>query len=146
MKNNTRITIAGLLAAAASVLNALATELGDLAPASAEAAAAPQPEPEKPKRRERLTKAETAPAPEPEKPEVKEEAPEKPEVAEEAPKEATTTTGKTYDELKAIIKPFVEDGQGAEVKKIIAKYAPSLKEIDPKDHAAFEKDIAALGY
>jgi hypothetical protein len=135
MKNNTRITIAGLLAAAASVLNALATELGDLAPASAEAAAAPQPEPEKPKRG-RQAKAETAPAQEPEKPEV----------TEEAPKEATTTTGKTYDELKAIIKPFVEDGQGAEVKKIIAKYAPSLKEIDPKDHAAFEKDIAALGY
>lgn len=135
MKNNTRITIAGLLAAAASVLNAFASELGTEAPASAEAAAAPQPEPEKPKRG-RQAKAEAPATPEPEKPEV----------TEEAPKEATTTTGKTYDELKAIIKPFVEDGQGAEVKKIIAKYAPSLKEIDPKDHAAFEKDIAALGY
>lgn len=138
MKNNTRITIAGLLAAAASVLNAFASELGAEPPASAEAAAAPQPEPEKPKRG-RQAKAEAPATPEPEKPEVTEEAPK-----EEKP--ATTATSKTYDELKAIIKPFVEDGQGAEVKKIIAKYAPSLKEIDPKDHAAFEKDIAALGY
>lgn len=61
---------------------------------------------------------------------------------------AETVTGKTYEELQAIIRPLVESGQGADVKKVIAKYGESLKDIStkPQHHTAFEKDIAALSY
>lgn len=135
MKPSTRLTIAGLLSAAGAFLSALANEFSSEAPASAEAAAAPTPEPAALKAKK--TKAEK-PAPEPEK--VEEPAtPAQPESAEEP-------TGKSYEELRALIKPLVEGGQGAEVKAVIGKYAASLKEIQPKDHAAFEKDLAALSY
>lgn len=52
--------------------------------------------------------------------------------------------GKTIEELRALIEPLVKSGQGDDVKKVIAKYAPKLGEIEPKDHAAFAKDIEAL--
>lgn len=67
------------------------------------------------------------------------------------PAEEPAVTGKTYEELQAIIRPVVEAGQGVDVKKVIKKYAPetgALKELAtlPQHHATFEKDIAALSY
>lgn len=66
----------------------------------------------------------------------------------EKTQEPETVSGKTYEELQAIIRPLVESGQGADVKKVIAKYGESLKDIStkPQHHTAFEKDIAALSY
>lgn len=60
----------------------------------------------------------------------------------------TNGTAKTYEQLRAIIEPVVKNGQGEEVKKVIAKYAPNLKELAdlPQHHPAFEKDITALTY
>jgi hypothetical protein len=54
--------------------------------------------------------------------------------------------GKTYEELQALIKPLVEAGQQAEVKKEITKYAENLKDLatKPEKHAAFIRDIEAL--
>lgn len=58
--------------------------------------------------------------------------------------------GKTFPELQELIKPLVEAGQGAEVKKLIAKHANggTLKELVglPENHAAFQKDLDALSY
>ena len=54
--------------------------------------------------------------------------------------------GKTYEELREVIRPLVEQGKGAEVKAVIAKYGTSLKDLPPATHAAFEKDIEALKY
>jgi len=64
------------------------------------------------------------------------------------PEEPVTPAGKTYEELQAIIRPLVEAGQGADVKKVIAKYGENLKAVSekPQHHAAFDKDIAALSY
>lgn len=53
-------------------------------------------------------------------------------------------TGKTLDELRALIEPLVKAGQGDDVKKVITKYAAKLSEIEAKDHNAFQKDIEAL--
>lgn len=53
-------------------------------------------------------------------------------------------TGMKLEELQALIKPLIEEGKGAEVKKVISKYAPKLSEIAAKDHKAFSKDIEAL--
>lgn len=138
MKPNTRIALAGLLSAAGNLLNAFATEFGAEAPASPEAAATP----EAPKRGRKPAAA--APA-QPETP-AEPAAPETPPV-----KETTVTqTEEDYQKLRAIIEPLVKGGQGEDVKKVIAKYAtnnpPTLKGIDVKHHAAFEKDIAALAY
>lgn len=63
-----------------------------------------------------------------------------------APAASAATGGKTYEELRDLIKPLVEEGRGEEVKKVIAKYGTSLKEIPADKHAAFEKDISALSY
>lgn len=52
----------------------------------------------------------------------------------------------SYDELKDLIKPLVEEKRGEEVKKVIAKYGASLKEIADDKKAAFVKDIEALSY
>jgi len=60
--------------------------------------------------------------------------------------EAEAPVGKTLDELKAIIKPLIDDARGDEVKKIIAKYGASLKEIPAEKHADFIKDIDAISY
>lgn len=97
--------------------------------ASPEAAASPEP----PKPRGRPKKEQAAAEPEPPKEEKKEEP--------------ATPTGKTLDELKALIKPAVEAGAGAEVKKVIVKHGGSqLSDIPAANHAAFEADIAALVY
>jgi hypothetical protein len=132
MKNTTKVAIAGLLSAAGAVLNALAAEYsgGEV-----------QPEAEAPKRG---TRKAAAAAPDPEKPITPAPAET---VAE--PEALAEGGGKTYDELRALIAPVVKDGQGEEVKKIIKKYAGeggSLKTLEAKHHAAFEKDIAALSY
>jgi hypothetical protein len=131
MKNTTKVAIAGLLSAAGAVLNAFAAEYS-----GGEA----QPEAEAPKRGTRKAAA-AAPA-------VETPATPAPEPAAE-PEAAAEGEGKTYDELRALIAPVVKDGQGEEVKKIIKKYAGeggSLKTLEAKHHAAFEKDIAALSY
>jgi len=146
MKLSTRIAIAGLLSSAGAVLTALAAEFntGGAAPDSSPAepatpADAPAP---KPKKTKAVPVVETPaePAAEPEKTEEKPAEPETP-----------VTGGKSYEELKALIEPLVKGGQGAEVKKLIAKYDPesspsSIKTMPAKNHAAFEKDIEALGY
>lgn len=128
MKPNTRIAIAALLSAAGAALTAFASEFGgDEKPDATPEPPAPAKAPKKAK------KEEPAPAPA--------ETPGEPETGGEA------TGGKTYEELRALIKPLVEGGQGAEVKAVIAKYsATGLKDMEAKHHAAFEKDIAALGY
>jgi hypothetical protein len=76
-----------------------------------------------------------------------------PSATETAPPEQTqtaepTVTGKTYEELRAIIEGPVKDGKGPDVKAIIAKYATDLKTLAtlPQHHAAFEKDMEALSY
>lgn len=130
MKPTTKIALAGLLSAAGNLLNAFATEFGAEAPASPEAAAAP----ETPKRGRKPAAAATPAA----------------ETAETATDVATpeSTAGKTYEELRALIGPLVKAGQGEDVKKVIAKYAANLKELEtkPEHHASFEKDLAALAY
>lgn len=55
--------------------------------------------------------------------------------------------GKTYPELQALIEPLVKEGRVAEVKAVIAKYAPEgLKTLatKPEHHKAFEADIEGL--
>lgn len=43
---------------------------------------------------------------------------------------------------KALIKPLLDDGKGAEVKAIVAKYSKTgLKDLPASSQAAFEKDI-----
>jgi hypothetical protein len=131
MKNTTKVAIAGLLSAAGAVLNAFAAEFGGEA----------QPEAEAPKAK-RGKAAATAPT-------VETPATAAPAETAAEPETATEGEGKTYDELRALIAPVVKDGQGEEVKKIIKKYAGeggSLKTLEAKHHAAFEKDIAALSY
>jgi hypothetical protein len=59
-------------------------------------------------------------------------------------KKPAEVEGKTYEQLRDLISPLVQDGKGEEVKKIIAKYGSSLKDIPADKHAAFEKDIEAL--
>lgn len=125
MQKTTKHAIAGLLSAAGAVLTALAAELGVETTETTTT-------PETPKRRGRPP---TTPAP-----------------AETAPPAATepepaANTGKSYEELRAMIEPFVKEGRGEEVKKIIAKYSSGgLKTMEAKHHADFEKDLAGLNY
>lgn len=131
MKQTTRIAIAGLLSATASVLSCFADEFGGTATPTET-----NPTPEAPKKGKKAAAAAAA----------EEKPAETPAEPAEEP-----TGGKTYDELRAIIEPIVKDGKGPEVKKVIGKYAPGgggLKELEktPQHHAAFEKDIAALAY
>jgi hypothetical protein len=131
VKPTTRNSIASFLSAAGSLLSALASEFDSTEPADNTPAPAPTPKPRA--KKETGTPAAADPSP----------------VASEAPKpaaEETSAGGKTYEELRALIEPFVKDGKGPEVKKIIAKYATDLKSMEAKHHAAFEKDISALGY
>lgn len=52
-----------------------------------------------------------------------------------------------FENNRALIKPLIENSQGDEVKKIIAKYSKTgLKDIPAANQAEFEKDIAALSY
>jgi hypothetical protein len=146
MKPTTRIAIAGLLSSAGAVLTALAAEFGGALPpegAPSEPTTAEPPAPAKPKKQKAAPVVEEKPAEPAAETEKTEEKPAEP--------EAPVTGGKTYEELKALIEPLVKGGQGAEVKKLIAKYDPesspsSIKTMPAKNHAAFEKDIEALGY
>lgn len=136
MKQTTRIAIAALLHSAGKVLSAFAFEFGGTeAVGEPEAQPETTPDPEKPKRGRKAAAAQ------PETP-AETVAPAEPDLA------APTVTGKTYEELKAIIKPVVEAGNGEDVKKVIAKYATNLKALEgkPEHHEAFEKEIAALVY
>lgn len=135
MKQTTRIALAGLLSAAGAALNAFASELN-----GSEAT----PEPAAPAEAPKKGKAKAAEKPAP--------ATEAPAQAEEPKKEESTVTGKTYEELQALIRPVVKNGLGQEVKDVIKKYtnvdAGGLKILEgmPEHHAAFEKDILALSY
>lgn len=129
MKSSTRTAIAGLLNAAGAALSALATEFGE---------STETPEPAPTRTRKPRGGNSTTPPPTPE-PEAETPAPD-PEPEAEKP-------GKTYEELRALIEPFVKEGRGEEVKKVISKYsAGGLKTMEAKHHAAFEKDLAALSY
>ncbi len=138
MKIETRIAIAQLLAAAGAALNAFAAELHGSPVLSESTDAAPP------------AAGEPAPVKTRKPREPKAEKPVEP--AEVTGSEPVQTTeqpklnGKTYDDMKAVIEPLVKEGRGAEVKATIAKYSPTLKEMDPAHYAAFEKDIEALSY
>lgn len=125
MKPTTRIAIAALLHSAGKVLSALAFEFGGTE-ATGEPETQPEttPDPEKPKRGRKPAATTTEPA------------------QPETPVEPVVT--KTYEDMKAVIKPFVDAGRGLEVKAVIAKFSPSLREMDPKDYAVFETAMAAL--
>jgi hypothetical protein len=132
MKNTTKVAIAGLISAAGAVLNAFAAEFGS--------EAQPETEAPKAKRTKPAAPAATVETPATATPETTAE----PEIAAEG-------EGKTYDELRALIAPIVKQGaeQGEEVKKIIRKYAGengTLRTLEARHHAAFEKDIQALSY
>lgn len=59
----------------------------------------------------------------------------------------TTTDADRFQGNRALIDPLVKDGQGEEVKKVIAKYSKTgLKDIPAASQADFEKDIEALNY
>ncbi len=142
MKSTTRIAIAALLHSAGQVLTALAADFSGEAPS--EAATPEQPAEEKPKRGRKPAPpaaAEPAPVETPAEP-----APATPEPAASAAN--ALPSEEEYQKLRALIDPLVKAGQGADVKKTIAKYSPEggLRTMDPKHHAAFEKDIAALSY
>lgn len=64
--------------------------------------------------------------------------------SEPEPEKKPEATGMTLEELQKLIKPLIEEGQGAAVKQVINKYATKLAEMEAKDHAAFVKDIQAL--
>lgn len=130
--NNALIAIAAAATALAAAATALVSGDNSCGNAAAIPTADAEPAPEEtqaPTKRRGRPPGSAAPA------ETKAEAP-----AEEEKKPA----GKTIEELRSLIEPLVKDGQGDDVKKVIAKYAPKLSEIDPKDHAAFLKDIEAL--
>ena len=53
--------------------------------------------------------------------------------------------GHTIEELRAAIKPLVEDSRGDEVKALIKKHGgENLSSIPAEKHAAFLKDVDAL--
>lgn len=142
MKPTIKLAIAQLLASAGAVLSAFAVEMGGSANEPAEPqTSTPEPQPEKVKRG-RTAKPQPEPAQEPQpEPAAQPETP-----APGSADEGETPQGKTYEELRALIEPLVKGGQGAEVKKIIAKYGTTLKDMPPQHHAAFEKDLATLSY
>jgi len=68
-----------------------------------------------------------------------------PKAAAETPAAIPAPVGKTYEELRALIEPLVEDGKGEDVKKIVGKYSQSgLKALPADKQAAFIRDIEAL--
>jgi hypothetical protein len=143
VKPTTRNSIASFLSAAGSLLSALASEFDSTEPADNTPAPAPTPKP----RAKKETGTPAAADPSPAASEAATTAASKQvDPAAPEPAEETSAGGKTYEELRALIEPFVKDGKGPEVKKIIAKYGTDLKSMEAKHHAAFEKDISALGY
>ncbi len=143
MKTNTRIAIAALLSAAGAALNAFAAELNGSGGEAQPTASPETPAAEKPVK---APKAPKAP-----KETVQPETPVTPAEPETPAEPAEEATGKTYEELKAAIEPIIKAGQGAEVKKLIAKYdpdaaTPSIRTMPAKNHEAFLKDLAPLSY
>ncbi len=147
MKPNTRIAIAALLHSAGKALSALAFEFGGV---EAVGEPATTTEPSTPAAKRTRKGAAAAPV-------VADPTPEPAAPAEEPTEEPAADNGTvpsgvmTFEELKELIRPFVQGGQQADVKKLIAKYdpdsaTPSIKTMPAKNHAAFEKDIQALGY
>ncbi len=143
MQNN-NVLIA--IAAAATALAAAATALvsgsqepvrATPAPAASTDDAPPQQE-EAPAPVKRRGRPPVAAAPAPEAPA------ETPVEKKEDTKAEPAVTGMTLEQLQALIKPLIEEGQGAAVKQVINKYAPKLADMEAKDHAAFAKDIQAL--
>lgn len=52
-----------------------------------------------------------------------------------------------FQSNRELIKPLVDNAQGEDVKKVIAKYSKTgLKDLPAAHQADFEKDIAALNY
>lgn len=149
MKPNTRIAIAGLLSAAGSLLNAFAAEFGEGVSETSTPA-------EPPKTRKPRGAAAEKPVDPPAETTTTEAAaaePEKPAETPAATAPAGDITNPKYEEHRALIMPLVKGDQStaelrAEVKKIVEKYSPhgGLKVMADKNHAAFEKDIAALSY
>jgi len=68
--------------------------------------------------------------------------------AEQAPEApAEDDAAARFEANRALIKPLVDDSQGEDVKKVIAKYSKDgLKALPLEHQAAFEKDLAALSY
>lgn len=129
MKPSTKTALAGLLAAAGAVLSALATELR-----GSETTETPEPTVKRGRKSNSATpsaESTTAPA----------------EVTITPEPTTTEPQGKTYEELKALIKPLVEGGKGEAVKAIIKKYSPTgMKDMEAKHHEAFEKELEELSY
>ncbi len=139
MKQNTRIAISSLLSAAGAFLTALSAEFAGESTTTTEPSTPAEPQKTRKPREPKAEKPAEPAAPSKEPSETFE------------PAEAPPSGVMTFDELKALIEPFVRGGQGADVKKLIAKYdpdsaTPSIKTMPAKNHAAFEKDIQALGY
>ncbi len=135
MKPHLETALAGLFSAAASVLTALANEFTVAPEAVTESLPAELPQP---KTRKPRTTA-------PDKEFVTEST--APEDTKTPPEVPASNGEKSYEELKALIKPLVEEGRGEEVKKVIAKYSTGgLKMMEVQHHANFEKDITALSY
>ncbi len=141
MKTQTKLAISSLLSAAGAVLTALSAEFaGESTTATEPSTPADPPTTKRTRKGAAAVPAVADPTPDPETPE------------EPATETAEIPSGvMTFDELKALIEPFVKNNQGADVKKLIAKYdpdsaTPSIKTMPAKNHAAFEKDIQALGY
>jgi len=133
-----------LLALAAFITTFAENECGTCTEATAsqpeETPAPPSPTPAKRRGRPPTTPEPPAAAatPEPEQP----AAPAEP----EAP---APTGGKTYEDLQALIRPYVvEHKKGEQVRAEIAKFAPDLKTLAtmPQHHAAFEKNLQPLAY
>lgn len=141
MKLSTKLTIAHLLTAAGSVLTALATEMsgGETVTGHQTLSGDPVDPPT-------VKRGRKAAAVEQQQPVTGEQQPSETEATAEASTNGAAT-GKTYEDMRALIEPVIKGGQGAEVKKVIAKYSQTgLKDMDPKHYKAFETDIIALSY
>lgn len=84
------------------------------------------------------------------------EPPLTPEPTKEPEAPPAAAEGKTYDDMQKVIEPLVKgywNGEkeqkdwaprGPEVKAVILKYGPTLRQMDPKHYPAFQADIEAL--
>lgn len=140
MQKTTIIAFAAAASAFANAALAFAQEVaGETATVEPSASAAPA---------EDAPKATRGRKPAAEKPAPVETAAEVIETAKvEEEEKPAAPPAKTYEDMRQLIKPHVEGGRGESVKKIISSYGVSaLKDMDPKNYPAFEKDIAALDY
>jgi len=141
MKQTTKLALAAFLNSSAGLLSALAADLSGATPAPADPVEAPAATAEAPAE-EKKTRTKKAVVEKPTEPVVEKDA------EEPAAEEKPATTGKTYEDMKAVIEPLVKAGQGAAVKAVIAKHSPTgkLVDMDPAKYADFEADIDALSY